>query len=371
MLNAARPYMDVTLSKAGYPLAILPREFFSYLESHTAYNNRTPAVLDKMLVLEGISSRVITYCLAFKSLRHVTQEEDDDDDPKPLLEYDADWDPKTETGREKCLQWDKDYIIPALRHQFTFKTSTSEHEAVCEMLKSVVPNKIGTDWAQMRMLITAFQERREQESGGESSEADDLQLIKWVLEALKPNWPHLYEWMKKRPKKEQPTNIIEWIDEMAGMSEEFFLLARGPMQDYTRFLTEKPTGKDKQAQDPGVKSNNQGVRFDNNAAGTSKANGKENKRHNPDIICDKCGEKGHIARQCTEPGKAAVNYPRSAAQQSDQGGEKSRGGGKRKGEKKGSVAAAVAAETTEDEYKDFQRFQEWKEANSSKSNRRK
>ena len=82
-----------------------------------------------MLVLEGISSRVVTYCLAFKSLRHVTQEEDDDDDPKPLLEYEADWDPKTETGREKCLQWDKDYIIPALRHQFTFKAATSEHEA--------------------------------------------------------------------------------------------------------------------------------------------------------------------------------------------------------------------------------------------------
>ncbi len=177
--------------------------------------------------------------------------------------------------------------------------------------------------------------------------------------------------MKKRPKKEQPTNIIEWIDDMAEMSEEFFLMARGPMQDYTRFLTEKPTGKDKQAQDPGVKSNNQGVRFDNNAAGTSKANGKENKRHTstPDIICDKCGEKGHIARQCTEPGKAAVNYPRSAAQQSDQGGEKSRGGGKRKGEKKGSVAAAVAAETTEDDHEEFQRFQEWK-ANQSKSTRR-
>ena len=65
MLNAARPYMDVTLSKAGYPLAILPRDFFSYLESHTAYNHRTPAVLEKVLALDGISPRVITYCLAF------------------------------------------------------------------------------------------------------------------------------------------------------------------------------------------------------------------------------------------------------------------------------------------------------------------
>jgi hypothetical protein len=375
MLNAARPYMDVTLSKAGYPLAILPRDFFSYLESHTAYNHRTPAVLDKMLVLEGISSRVITYCLAFKSLRHVTQEEDDDDDPKPLLEYDADWDPKTETGREKCLQWDKDYIIPALRHQFTFKTATSEHEAVCEMLKSVVPNKIGTEWAQMRMLITAFQERREQESGGESSEADDLQLIKWVLEALKPNWPHLYEWMKKRPKKEQPTNIIEWIDDMAAMSEDFFLMARGPMQDYTRFLSEKSekaTDKDKPAQDSGgVKSNNQGVRFDNNAAGTSKDAGKApKKRHDPHIVCLRCDEPGHIARYCTNKGKPAVTYPRSVSQHGDRGGDKRSESGKGKGEKKGSVAAAVAAETTEDDHEEFQRFQEWK-ANQSKSTRRK
>jgi hypothetical protein len=80
--------------------------------------------------------------------------------------------------------------------------------------------------------------------------------------------------MKKLPKKDQHTNVIEMVDEMAVMSEEFLKMANGAMQDYTRFLTEKSeksTGKDKQARDSGVKSNNQGVRFDNNAAGTSKA----------------------------------------------------------------------------------------------------
>jgi hypothetical protein len=127
MLNrdAARPYMDVALSKAGHPLALQSRDFFSFLENyHTAYNNRTPAVADKMLVLDGMSSRVKDFCLSFRSLRFATpdRDENDDDEPKSLLEYDADWDPKTEAGRDtvKCLQWDQDHIIPALRRQLTF-----------------------------------------------------------------------------------------------------------------------------------------------------------------------------------------------------------------------------------------------------------
>ncbi len=43
----------VKLDKAGYPVAITPRDFFAFLEALTAYNNRTQAVKDKALVLEG------------------------------------------------------------------------------------------------------------------------------------------------------------------------------------------------------------------------------------------------------------------------------------------------------------------------------
>jgi hypothetical protein len=160
------------------------------------------------------------------------------------------------------------------------------------------------------------------------------------------------------------------------MSEQFLKMANGAMQDYTRFLTdkseksdksEKPTGKDKQRQDSGVK-------FDNNAAGTSKAAGKDprnGKKHDPNIVCLRCNEPGHIARLCTNQGKPALTYTRPVSQHGDRGGDKGSESGKGKGEKKGSVAAAVAAETPEDEYRDLQRFQEWKEANSSKSTRRK
>jgi hypothetical protein len=180
--------------------------------------------------------------------------------------------------------------------------------------------------------------------------------------------------MKKLPKKDQHTNVIEWVDEMAVMSEEFLKMANGAMQDYTRFLTEKsekPTGKDKQAQDARVKSNNQGVKFDNNAAGTSNANGKDTKkRHDPNIVCLRCDEPGHIARYCTNKGKPAVTYPRSVSQQGDRVGGKGSEGGKDKGERKGSVATAVAAETTDAKYQEFLKFQEWP-ADKAKSTRRK
>ena len=37
------------------------------------------------------------------------------------------------------------------------------------------------------------------------------------------------------------------------------------------------------------------------ASGGAAAAKKQEKAHNPDIICLKCGEKGHIVRQCTSP----------------------------------------------------------------------
>ncbi len=144
LLNAARPYLDVTLDKEGYPVALKPRDFFAFLEALTGDNNRTQAVKDKALVLEGMSSRVIDFCKSFPNLRFVPQEEEDDEEQKALLEYASEWDPKTEAGREKCLKYDRDQIIPALRKQFTFKNGKTEHEAVRDMLKSVVPRKDGT-----------------------------------------------------------------------------------------------------------------------------------------------------------------------------------------------------------------------------------
>jgi hypothetical protein len=148
-------------------------------------------------------------------------------------------------------------------------------------------------------------------------------------------------------------------------------MANGAMQDYTRFLTdksekseksEKSTGKDKPAQDAGVKSNNQGVKFDNNAAGTSKANNKGTKKqHDPDIICLRCDEPGHIARFCTNKGKPAMTYSRAASQQGDKGGDKGSKGGAGKDGKKGSVSAAAAAGTSSmQEYQEFCEYQEFK-----------
>jgi hypothetical protein len=87
MLNAARPYMDVKLDKDGLPVAVTPRDFFAFLEALTTYNNRTPAMKDKALALEGMSSRVIDFCESFSSLRFVPQEEGDDEEQQTPLEY--------------------------------------------------------------------------------------------------------------------------------------------------------------------------------------------------------------------------------------------------------------------------------------------
>ncbi len=123
MLNAARPYMDVNLDRQGLPVAVTPRDFFAFLEAVTTYNNRTPALKDKALVLEGMASRVIDFCAAFPSLRFKPQEGEDDDEQQTLLEYDSEWDPKTEAGREKCLGYDTNIIIPALRKQSRSRTA--------------------------------------------------------------------------------------------------------------------------------------------------------------------------------------------------------------------------------------------------------
>ena len=187
--------MASKLNNQGYPIPITAKEVFTFLEQMVAYNGRTQDVMDKALFSEQTDGRVMSFLEAYPSLRNVTTDEDDDnEDPKPLLVYNEAWNPKEKEGREKCLEWDKTYIIPALRAQFTSNKTKTENESVLDMLKGVKPTKDGpTDWATMRMLVKAFLERREQD-GTEGSEADDLQLIKWVLEGLRPNWPGLVEY---------------------------------------------------------------------------------------------------------------------------------------------------------------------------------
>ena len=64
----------------------------------------------------------------------------------------------------------------------------------------------------------------------------------WLSPTVK-NWRDLRRLcMKRLPKKESPTDIIEFIEEMAEKTEAFFQLANGPMKDYLKYLntTEKP-----------------------------------------------------------------------------------------------------------------------------------
>jgi hypothetical protein len=366
MLNAARPVLSVRLNNQGYPIPITAKEVFTFLEQLAAYNGRTKDVMDNALVLEQVDDRVKSFLEAYPSLRYLTTDEDDDNEnPKPLLVYDEAWNPKVSEGREACLKWDKDYILPALRAQFTSNKTKTEMESVLDMLKGVKPTKEGpTDWATMRMLVKAFLERREQD-GTEGSEADDLQLIKWVLEGLKPNWPGLVEYVKRLPKKESPTEIIEFIDEMAEKTESFFQLANGPMKDYLRYL---PGNKEKPEPDQAHESTKQpkSVRFDSDGAGSSRGNGQgsrgSNKQHDPNIICGKCKKPGHIARICPDK---ETTYPRSE-DKADKSGSNAAPGGKGKGGKQGKAGSVSAAESNSEKqnknremWKKFQKFQQF------------
>jgi hypothetical protein len=367
MLNAARPVLSAKMNNQGYPIPITAKEVFIFLEQAVAYNGRTPDGMDKALVLEQVDTQVKSFLEAYPSLRYVTTDDDDEEaDPKPLLVYNEAWNPKEKEGREKCLEWDKNYIIPALRAQFTSNKTKTENESVLDMLKGVKPTKDGpTDWATMRMLVKAFLERREQD-GTEGSEADDLQLIKWVLEGLKPNWPGLVEYVKRLPKKESPTEIIEFIDEMAEKTEAFFQLANGPMKDYLRYL---PGNKEKPEPDQAHESTKQprSLRFDSDGAGSSRGNGQgsrgSNKQHNPDIICGKCKKPGHIARIC--PDKEAT-YPRSEEKEDKSGNNAATGGkGKGKGAKQGkagsvSAVAPNSAEQNSDDWESWNEYQDYR-----------
>jgi hypothetical protein len=306
----------------------------------------------------------MSFLEAYPSLRNVTTDEDDDnEDPKPLLVYNEAWNPKEKEGREKCLEWDKTYIIPALRAQFTSNKTKTENESVLDMLKGVKPTKDGpTDWATMRMLVKAFLERREQD-GTEGSEADDLQLIKWVLEGLRPNWPGLVEYVKRLPKKESPTDIIQFIEEMAEKTETFFHLANGPLKDYLRYLFKEKPEPD-QAHD--LTKQPKSLRFDSDGAGSSRGNGQgstgSNKQHDPNIICGKCKKPGHIARIC--PDKEQT-YPRSE-DEAGKSGSNAAPGGKGKGGNQGKAGSVSAAESNSEKqnrnremWKKFQKFQQF------------
>ena len=137
------------MNNQGYPIPITAKEVFIFLEQAVAYNGRTPDGMDKALVLEQVDTQVKSFLEAYPSLRYVTTDDDDEEaDPKPLLVYNEAWNPKEKEGREKCLEWDKTYIIPALRAQFTSNKTKTENESVLDMLKGVKPTKDGpTDWA--------------------------------------------------------------------------------------------------------------------------------------------------------------------------------------------------------------------------------
>ena len=119
------------MNNQGYPIPITAKEVFTFLDQLAAYNGRTKDVMDNALVLEQVDDRVKSFLEAYPSLRYLTTDEDDDNEnPKPLLVYDEAWNPKVPEGREACLKWDKDHILPALRAQFTSNKTKTENESV-------------------------------------------------------------------------------------------------------------------------------------------------------------------------------------------------------------------------------------------------
>jgi hypothetical protein len=355
LLRGAAPMLAVEYDDDGIPLDLKPSDILAFLHKLEAYNMSQPADKDKMLMLPSMAAEWIGFIETFEDMRLVPKDPDDTESEKvPLLSYGT-LNPERAQDRKKMLEHDQ-RMAKELRKEFGRASDHSTfYDALMKLWKTFVPSGSGpaNDFASMNIKMGVVAKNATGRLLKDLSPEESQQLYDWMSKGLIANFPSLAQEMSKTPKDQKPTNFSEWMQEMVAAGKQFDKNMKlfgdyAPMHPTVKELL---SDKDRQIADLGRKIQQlQSTRGGEKPAGgrggeksggrggekppsgsdrggerqTGNWNGQQHnhnqpnqnrsatgfKPHNPDIICQSCGQKGHPSHKC--PNKKAESSAAAA-----------------------------------------------------------
>ena len=227
-----------------------------------------------------------------------------------LLSYDR-WDPNKKAERQKCLDWDET-IADALRKEFGLVQHGSESfkEALeRKLMEAFVPTRNGPkhDFSVFAVQVAAVVKSAMQKSMEELTEEEQRHVSKCLREML-VNHPLMKAKLKNLPRDSFPEHPGKLLMKLGEMGKQFwdgsalfadYALLLKPVQDaleekdrQIKYWKDKAGKKDQ----PNDKTTND---HEAGPSGHDKDKRRERRKINPSITCHNCGEKGHIASNCT------------------------------------------------------------------------
>jgi hypothetical protein len=298
------------VNQDGIPTALEPGDILSFLHEMEQYNAQRTDVMERALILSCMSGDVRNYLAQYESLMTVNHTENDEEQEWELLSYDR-WDPNKKTERQKCLDWDET-IADALRKEFGLVQHGSESfkEALeRKLMEAFKPTKNGPkhDFSVLAVQVAAVVKSAMQKSMEELTEEEQKHVSKCLREML-VNHPLMKAKLKNLPKDSFPEHPGKLLMKLGEMGKQFwdgsalfadYALLLKPVQDaleekdrQIKYWKDKAGKKDQ----PNDKTTND---HEAGPSGHDKDKRREGRKINPSIKCHNCGEKGHIASNCT------------------------------------------------------------------------
>ena len=304
------PLLEMKVNQDGIPTALEPGDILSFLHEMEQYNAQRTDVMERALILSCMSGDVRNYLAQYESLMTVNHTENDEEQEWELLSYDR-WDPNKKTERQKCLDWDET-IADALRKEFGLVQHGSESfkEALeRKLMEAFKPTKNGPkhDFSVFAVQVAAVVKSAMQKSMEELTEEEQKHVSKCLREML-VNHPLMKAKLKNLPKDSFPEHPGKLLMKLGEMGKQFwdgsalfadYALLLKPVQDaleekdrQIKYWKDKAGKKDQ----PNDKTTND---HEAGPSGHDKDKRREGRKINPSITCHNCGEKGHIASNCT------------------------------------------------------------------------
>ena len=353
--------LAVEYDDEGIPKDLKPTDILTFLNKLDAYNMAQPAEKDKILMLLAMAPEYIDFIQTFDAMRLVPKDPDDPDSEKvPLLSYGT-LNPDRAPDRKKMLDWDQ-RMTKELRKEFGRASDHSTHyDSLMRLWKAFTPSSLGpaNDFASLKTRMQVVTKNATGKSLTDLSEEESQQLYEWMSKGLIDNFPSLAQEMTKTPKDQKPKDFQGWLQEMVAAGKVFdrntklfgdyftqHTIVRALLVDKDRQIPElnrkiqqlqstrggqKPGGRG--GEKPGGRGGEKppsggdrgGERQNGNWNGNQPNLPNQNrsatgpKPHNPDIMCQSCGQKGHPAFKCpnkkAESSTAALRW---ADEKSDQ-----------------------------------------------------